>query len=87
MGQWLIRGNNILTYRGQKEGKMKTAIIYGPTDIRVEDVDTPEIGSDDVLVQVKASGLVSHKYPIEKAKEAFEAASNVNESVKVLFTP
>ncbi len=44
---------------------MKTAIIYGPTDIRVEDVDIPEIGSDDVLVQVKASGICGsdvHRY-------------------------
>ena len=44
---------------------MKTAIIYGPTDIRVEDVDAPEIGSDDVLVQVKASGICGsdvHRY-------------------------
>ena len=31
--------------------------------------------------------LVSHRYPIERAKEAFETASDVNQSVKVLFTP
>jgi threonine dehydrogenase-like Zn-dependent dehydrogenase len=36
---------------------MKTAIIYGPHDVRVEDVDTPEIGPHDALVQVKASGI------------------------------
>ncbi len=37
--------------------------------------------------KVDLTQLVSHKYPIEKAKEAFETASDVNESVKVLFTP
>lgn len=37
--------------------------------------------------KVDLTQLVSHRYPIEKAKEAFEAASDVNESVKVLFTP
>ena len=44
---------------------MKTAIIYGPGDIRVEEVDVPKIGADDVLVQVKASGICGsdlHRY-------------------------
>jgi len=44
---------------------MKTAMIYGPRDIRAEDVDIPEIGPDDVLVQVKASGICGsdvHRY-------------------------
>ena len=44
---------------------MKTAIIYGPRDIRVEEVDIPVIGPDDVLVQVKASGICGsdvHRY-------------------------
>lgn len=44
---------------------METAIIYGPNDVRVEDVDIPELGSDDVLVQVKASGICGsdvHRY-------------------------
>ena len=36
---------------------MKTAIIYGPRDIQVEEVDTSVIGPDDVLVQVKVSGI------------------------------
>ena len=44
---------------------MKTAIIYGPRDVRVEDVDTPQIGAEDVLVQVRASGICGsdvHRY-------------------------
>lgn len=44
---------------------MKTAIIYGPRDIRVEEVAKPDIGPDDVLVQVKASGICGsdvHRY-------------------------
>lgn len=44
---------------------MKTAIIYGPKDIQVEDVDIPTIGPDDVLVRVKASGICGsdvHRY-------------------------
>ena len=36
---------------------MKTAIIYGPRDLRVEEVDRPDIGADDVLVRVRASGI------------------------------
>jgi len=40
-----------------KSNHMKTAIIYGPRDIQVEEVDIPLIGPDDVLVQVKVSGI------------------------------
>ena len=44
---------------------MKTAIIYGPRDIQVEEVDIPVIGPDDVLVRVKVSGICGsdvHRY-------------------------
>jgi len=44
---------------------MKTAIIYGPEDIRVEEVSVPVIGPDDVLVKVRASGICGsdvHRY-------------------------
>lgn len=44
---------------------MKTAIIHGPRDIRVEEVDTPATGPDDVLVRVRASGICGsdvHRY-------------------------
>ena len=36
---------------------MKTAIISGPRDIQAEEADIPLIGPDDVLVQVKVSGI------------------------------
>lgn len=44
---------------------MKTAIIYGPGDLRVEEVDRPGIEADDVLVRVRASGICGsdvHRY-------------------------
>lgn len=44
---------------------MRTAIIYGPEDLRVEDTDTPEPGPEDVLVRVRASGICGsdvHRY-------------------------
>lgn len=44
---------------------MKTAIIYGPENVRAEEVDIPAVGPDDVLVQVKASGICGsdvHRY-------------------------
>ena len=40
-----------------RSNNMKTAIIYGPRDIQVEEVDIPLIGPDDVLVRVKVSGI------------------------------
>jgi 2-desacetyl-2-hydroxyethyl bacteriochlorophyllide A dehydrogenase len=45
--------------------KVKYVVIYGPRDIRVEDVEVPKIGSDDVLIQVKACGICGsdiHRY-------------------------
>jgi (R,R)-butanediol dehydrogenase/meso-butanediol dehydrogenase/diacetyl reductase len=44
---------------------MKTAIMYGPRDVRVEDVEKPEIKAGDVLVRVQASGICGsdvHRY-------------------------
>ena len=48
-----------------RSNHLKTAIIYGPRDIQVEEVDIPLIGPDDVLVQVKVSGICGsdvHRY-------------------------
>ncbi len=42
---------------------MKTAIIYGPRDVQVEEVDIPVIGPDDVLVRVKVSGICGSDVP------------------------
>ena len=44
---------------------MKAALIYGPRDLRVEEVEIPAIGSEDVLVRVKACGICGsdvHRY-------------------------
>ena len=37
--------------------QMKAAVYHGPCDIRVEQVERPEIGDHDVLVRVKACGI------------------------------
>src|SRR3954468_19288811 len=36
---------------------MKAAVFYDVEDIRLEDVPEPEIGDDDVLVEVTACGI------------------------------
>jgi len=44
---------------------MKAAIFYGAGDIRVEDRPVPEIGSEEVLVRIKAAGICGsdlHRY-------------------------
>lgn len=44
---------------------LKAAIIYGPRDLRVEEVEVPAIGPEDVLVRVKACGICGsdvHRY-------------------------
>ncbi len=37
--------------------KMKAAVYYGVRDLRVETVDIPEIGENDILLKVKACGI------------------------------
>lgn len=44
---------------------MKAAVLYGPHDIRLEDVAVPRPGSNEVLIRVKACGICgtdSHIY-------------------------
>ncbi|MFQ5999540.1 MAG: zinc-dependent dehydrogenase [Candidatus Bathyarchaeia archaeon] len=36
---------------------MKTAVYYSPDDIRIEDTPKPKIGSDEILVEMKACGI------------------------------
>lgn len=36
---------------------MKAAVLHAPGDLRVEDVPVPEIGPNDVLIEVKAAGI------------------------------
>lgn len=36
---------------------MKAGVLYGPRDIRVEEVPVPEIGSQEILVKVEACGI------------------------------
>ena len=44
---------------------MKSAIIYGPRDLRVEEVEVPAIGPEDALVHVRTCGICGsdvHRY-------------------------
>jgi L-iditol 2-dehydrogenase len=36
---------------------MKSAILYSPGDLRIEDVEPPELGTRDVLINVEYSGI------------------------------
>ena len=38
-------------------GKMKAARLYAPGDLRIEEVDIPQISKDQVLIRVKAVGV------------------------------
>ena len=44
---------------------MKAAVLHGPRDIRLEEVDRPSIGPDEVLLKVRACGICGtdlHRY-------------------------
>jgi L-iditol 2-dehydrogenase len=47
----------VLDKRKSIERKMKAAIYYSPEDIRIEQVPVPEIGDDEILIQMKACGI------------------------------
>jgi L-iditol 2-dehydrogenase len=47
----------VLGKRKSIERKMKAAIYYSPEDIRIEQVPVPEIGDDEILIQMKACGI------------------------------
>ena len=55
----------------EKEKIMRVAMYYNNKDIRLEEMPKPEIGSDEVLVQIEASGIcgsdVIEWYRIHKA--------------------
>jgi L-iditol 2-dehydrogenase len=40
-----------------KKNKMKAALLYGPSDLRVEEVDVPEIKDNEVLIKIKNIGI------------------------------
>jgi L-iditol 2-dehydrogenase len=40
-----------------EKGKMKAALLYGPKDVRVEEVDIPPLSDSEVLVKVKSIGV------------------------------
>jgi len=39
------------------EGKMKAAVLHKTLDMRIEEVDIPKIGPNDVLVRIKSVGI------------------------------
>jgi len=39
------------------QNKMRAALLHGPNDVRIEDVDVPSISDDQALVRVRAIGI------------------------------
>jgi len=39
------------------KGRMKAAVLHSALDMRIEEVAVPEIGREDVLVNIKAVGI------------------------------
>ncbi len=49
--------STVTRFKMDIKGKMKAAIAYGPSDIKIEYVDTPSLNDDDALIKVKAIGV------------------------------
>ena len=72
---------------------MKAAVLHSKNDIRYEDIDTPIIGENEVLINVKVSGIcgsdiprvfgdASHFYPIILGHEFSGVISKIGKRVK-----
>ena len=71
---------------------MKAAVLHGEKDIRYEDIETPEIKADEILVKVKATGIcgsdmprvladAAHYYPIILGHEFSGKVAEIGEDV------
>ncbi|MFW9800540.1 MAG: zinc-binding dehydrogenase [Candidatus Thorarchaeota archaeon] len=64
-------------------GKMKAAILYGPRDIRVEEIDIPKLEPGWVLVKVRAVGICGSDLHLYKEKTFIPINSVLGEELYV----
>ncbi len=57
--------------------KMKAQRLYGPKDLRWEEIDVPELGSHDVRIRVKYCGVCGTDYAIYSGETSFYEAGLV----------
>jgi L-iditol 2-dehydrogenase len=54
---YLVAKEEVFVEEKRMEGKMKAAILHRPLNMRIEEVDVPQIGSHDILVKTKRVGI------------------------------
>src|SRR5271167_4250306 len=47
--------NRLRIARPEKNGHMTAAVLYGSEDVKIESVDIPRLGADDILVRVEVA--------------------------------
>lgn len=71
---------------------MKAAVLYGKNDLRVEEIDTPSVAPDEILVRVRATGIcgsdlprvlgdAAHHYPIVLGHEFSGVVERIGSAV------
>jgi L-iditol 2-dehydrogenase len=50
------------------KGKMKALVIRKPNDLKVQDVEIPAIGRDEILIKSRASGICHSDYELIRGK-------------------
>ena len=50
------------------KGKVKAVVINKPNDLKVQEVDIPGIGRDEVLIKSRASGICHSDYELISGK-------------------
>jgi len=66
-----------------KLGKMKAGILYGPRDLRVEEIDIPEVPAGWVLLKVRAGGICGSDLHLFKEKTFIPISSVLGEGIYV----
>ena len=64
-------------------GKMKAGILYGPRDLRVEEIDIPEVPAGWVLLKVRAGGICGSDLHLFKEKTFIPISSVLGEGIYV----
>ena len=64
-------------------GKMKAGILYGPRDLRVEEIDVPDVPQGWVLLKVKSSGICGSDLHLFKEKTFIPISSVLGDDIYV----
>lgn len=64
-------------------GRMKAGILYGPRDIRIEEIDIPDLKPGWVLIKVRAAGICGSDLHLYREKTFIPISSVIGEGIYI----